>query len=281
MASRIRTHAALGRQPRAITVHRVPIPLRPHLHAACADPIRYVWQPGYRRRLESRYRTDAASGPGSLNRGQTAAFLWFNYCLWRLALLIESRRNAPILLRHALALAEWRRDATAMRHALAERNQGLIRSAVSRMRPDAACRDDWVSHCQPTLLGCIERFDAGNGTRFSSYATIAIIRALSHLRATTDQGVAGHVELGDTADDSPSIRDDPASQSDVIDLREALAGADLTDRERMILGRRFGLNGYADTTVRGIRNDLGVSRQTVYNLQSNALGKLRLALGVR
>lgn len=282
MASRIRTHAALGRQPRAITVHRVPIPLRPHLHAACAEPIRYVWQPGYRRDKADHYRIDPTEIPQQGGAAQKRSFLWLNYCLWRLALLVEAHRNAPILLRHALALAEWRRDATAARHALAIRNQGLIRMAVDRLRPDPLHRDDWISECQFVLASCIQRFDASNGVRFSTYATPAFLRHASKLRSSTFRREIRHEQLTDRIDESASTRDDPAEHAALLDLREAIADPALgiTDREWMILGRRFGLNGHAETTVRGIKDDLGVSNQTVYNLQSSALGKLRLALGV-
>ena len=50
---------------------------------------------------------------------------------------------------------------------------------------------------------------------------------------------------------------------------------DLPERERMILARRFGLNGAAPETLGEIAVDLGVTPERVRQLQNAALGRLK------
>jgi RNA polymerase primary sigma factor len=49
----------------------------------------------------------------------------------------------------------------------------------------------------------------------------------------------------------------------------------LTDRERYVLGRRFGLCGTPATTLRGIAKDLGLSRERIRQIVNQSLRKIR------
>ena len=53
----------------------------------------------------------------------------------------------------------------------------------------------------------------------------------------------------------------------------------LDDRERIVLRMRFGLDPYAPMTLREVGEGLGLTRERVRQLESQALGKLALSLG--
>jgi RNA polymerase sigma factor (sigma-70 family) len=63
----------------------------------------------------------------------------------------------------------------------------------------------------------------------------------------------------------------------VGDLRQALAEAmaDLPDRERRILRRRYGLDGQEPETLGEIAADLGITAERVRQLQNAALGRIK------
>lgn len=64
-------------------------------------------------------------------------------------------------------------------------------------------------------------------------------------------------------------------------LREALERAELTERERYILDRRFGLDGRPIETLQQIGERLGVSRERVRQLEGWALKCVRKAATIR
>ena len=65
---------------------------------------------------------------------------------------------------------------TAIRNRIALSNLRLVVSIAKRFASPQQSLEDLVSEASLLLLRCVERFDAGRGTRFSTYAT----RALTH-----------------------------------------------------------------------------------------------------
>jgi RNA polymerase primary sigma factor len=52
----------------------------------------------------------------------------------------------------------------------------------------------------------------------------------------------------------------------------------LTERERYVVRRRFGLDGGQQRTLEGIGHDMGVTRERVRQIEAKALNKLRMSL---
>lgn len=279
---RLRTHAAIGRQPRPTVLHRVPIPLRPHLFAACSEDVRYLWQPGYRRDRESRYRRTVAEIETSTSREQIAGFLWFNYALWRLALLVDAVRSAPLHLRLCVELATWRQDAAQMREALALRNQGMVETVAWRLRHGQNDHEDLVGDCQLRLLHCIDLFDGGNGCCFSSFAFVSIYRAGLRSRALRFRHRSRTRQMDESFMEPSGSAGDPASKVGLLDLDGLMDAPEtgLTERERFVISRRFGLDGHEHGTFDQIKLDLKLSRERVRQIEVAALTKFRLALGI-
>ena len=51
--------------------------------------------------------------------------------------------------------------------------------------------------------------------------------------------------------------------------------AQLTERQRLVVERRYGLGGRDAATLEGIARDLGLTRERVRQIQMEALSKLR------
>jgi len=52
----------------------------------------------------------------------------------------------------------------------------------------------------------------------------------------------------------------------------------LNDKQREVVERRFGLHGYENSTLEQVANELGVTRERVWQIQMDALKRLRLIL---
>ena len=56
---------------------------------------------------------------------------------------------------------------------------------------------------------------------------------------------------------------------------------ELSDRQRRVIERRYGLNGTDVATLEQLAGELGVTRERVRQIQAEALDKLRARLRVR
>lgn len=88
-------------------------------------------------------------------------------------------------------------------------------------------------------------------------------------------GMEGRTMAQEIADESLEPVENTVVEDDLpARLDEAMA--DLPDRERMILSRRYGLDGSAPETLGDIADDLGISAERVRQLQNAALMRLRM-----
>ncbi|HLU40104.1 MAG TPA: RNA polymerase sigma factor RpoD/SigA [Planctomycetota bacterium] len=88
-------------------------------------------------------------------------------------------------------------------------------------------------------------------------------------------GMEGHSLAQEIADESLQPVEDQIVEDD-LPARLGEAMADLPARERMILNRRYGLDGGEPETLGDIAQDLGISAERVRQLQNAALGRLRV-----
>ena len=141
---------------------------------------------------------------------------------------------------------------------------------------------DLVSDGNISLMKAVEKYDFGRGFKFSTYATWAIrknfAREFSDRIRRSDRFRTSREELLGAAADE---RINHYEQEFVQERREREVGkilGCLSDREREIIKKRFGLNGYTHPyTLREVGNDLGVSKERVRQIESRALAKLHEA----
>lgn len=103
---------------------------------------------------------------------------------------------------------------------------------------------------------------------------------LNERTASYDAGVFGDDErsiLDSIADENMR---DPSDTIQDADLQIVLAGwlARLTDKQRQVVERRFGLNGCERQTLEQVGQDIGLTRERVRQIQVDALRRLRQIL---
>ena len=94
-------------------------------------------------------------------------------------------------------------------------------------------------------------------------------------------GATGHTSVQDTVVDTGPPPD--AGLAGLLRGRDDLAGVlhDLPDTERVVVQLRFGLDGDEPQTLESIGRHLGVTRERVRQIETQALGRLRALLAAR
>jgi RNA polymerase sigma factor (sigma-70 family) len=166
-----------------------------------------------------------------------------------------------------------------IRDYLIEQNLGLIYSIGSRFRSRDVEWDDVRGEAFHALVRAVEGFNPWFGFRFSTYACNAIRRALIHLGRKATQHRFRFPVGHDPAFEQP-IEVDTDSDLYLDRLTRVLDHnlAELTDREVMILDRRFPRDGGAAMTLGEVGEAIGLSKERVRQIQKKALSKLREVL---
>ncbi len=218
--------------------------------------------------LEALYRTPLL-GP----QRERALFLKFNYYKYR---FVKARRQMDV------QFARWRQldvmekhlhHAQQVKNQIVQANLRLVVSVARRHWRPGLDLMELVSDGNITLMRAVESFDVHKGNRFSTYATLALMkgfaRSVSRMQSfSTATGKAGLDQLPDT----PRV-----SAVERFALREdvgALLGR-LTDRERRVLIGHFGLDQSEPATYEQIGQRLGLSKQRIRQIEQAALAKLR------
>jgi RNA polymerase primary sigma factor len=205
-------------------------------------------------------------------------FRKMNFLKYQAAQLHEainpSRARSPDLDRVEKLL----REAGAIRNRIVRSYLGLVVFIVRKCA--GPCRDfsDMVSEGNVALIRASERFDFARGTRFSTYATGAIINDFAgriprerSRRARFATGREGHLQaLIDHRDDGRAGAIDQEQSRSMI--RQMLGT--LNGREQTIIVRRFGLAGEKRTLVQ-VGRELGISKERIRQLEYRAMDKLR------
>ncbi|KPQ30650.1 MAG: RNA polymerase nonessential primary-like sigma factor [Marinobacter excellens HL-55] len=111
----------------------------------------------------------------------------------------------------------------------------------------------------------------------ASPSRIGELRALAAREVSTDVPLLenGSITLGDSLNAGDSMTPDhPLRQRDRVITLRAMMG-DLSDREREILARRYGLGLAEPETLQTISDQLGISRERVRQIEKSALKKLQ------
>ncbi|MFG0259502.1 MAG: sigma factor, partial [Phycisphaerales bacterium JB041] len=109
-------------------------------------------------------------------------FYQFNYARYRVWKLQQeiwagaSRQPTP---EQAEEVLSWHRLADRVREQIAETNLALVLAMAKRTRMSEVDFADLVSEGNMALLRAVDKFDAGRGYKFSTYACRAILKAFS------------------------------------------------------------------------------------------------------
>jgi RNA polymerase primary sigma factor len=171
--------------------------------------------------------------------------------------------------------------ATAIRNHIALSNLRLVVSVAKRFASPQQPVEDLVSEASILLLRCVERFDAGRGTRFSTYATRALthhfVRLRKRERRRTMQSLSRmpphRLPLPPRTEAGAGL----VQREELKRLDQQLSA--LPGRERALLAARFGLHQHDQPqTFRELAAAHGLSKEWARVTTAGVLARLRLSL---
>ena len=172
----------------------------------------------------------------------------------------------------------------AIKNVLIRSNLRLVVSVARKHRKQQAGFFEMISDGNMTLIRAIEKFDYLRGTKFSTYATWAIMR--SYARSIPAEGTqlerfrtGTEVVLTDEEDSRPAASADEKLAADKYETLGSILGQ-LNEREQEAISLRFALHGLSKPmTLEQIGDRLGVSKERTRQIINTGLEKLRQIAG--
>ena len=217
-------------------------------------------------------------------------FLQLNYarhCISELQKQIWERPSKKPTIAEARELLRWHDKSEELREQIAETNLALVLAMAKRTRMSEVDFADLVSEGNMALLRAVDKFDAGRGFKFSTYACRAILKAFSRhgMKATKHRqrfptDYDPKMEKSDFVDTKRTeFVQDTASEVKRIVLENH---ADLSEIERQVIEHRFRLESPNDDsrplTLEQVGQLIGVTKERVRQIQNKALEKIRVEL---
>jgi RNA polymerase primary sigma factor len=186
----------------------------------------------------------------------------------------------------ATEVLKWYRIADRIREQIAETNLALVLAMAKRTRMSEVDFADLVSEGNMALLRAVDKFDAGRGYKFSTYACRAILKAFSR------QGM----KLSKYRQRFPTDFDPKLERSNFLEVKRSNFEkdaaeevkrivlenrADLSKVERTVIEHRFGLESgdiERPMTLEQVGQIIGVTKERVRQIQNKAMEKIRLQL---
>ncbi|MDE5977477.1 MAG: RNA polymerase sporulation sigma factor SigK [Turicibacter sp.] len=181
-------------------------------------------------------------------------------------------------------MAEGDKDA---REKLIEHNLRLVAHIVKKYQNQTDDKEDLISIGTIGLIKAIDSFSPDKGTKLATYAARCIDNEILMLFRSTKK-MRNDVSLYDPIGFDKEgneiclidvVKDDEKDLNDVIIQQLAIEKVEknldsLTERERDIIVRRFGLSGHKEETQQEIAKSYDISRSYVSRIEKRALMKL-------
>ncbi len=213
-------------------------------------------------------------------------FNYARYQIWKIQQEVAETASKKPTAEQAEDVLRWYRRADLIREQIAETNLALVLAMAKRTRMSEVDFADLVSEGNMALLRAVDKFDAGRGYKFSTYACRAILKAfsrqgmkLSKYRQRFPTDFDPKLERSNFLETKRSTFERDAADEVkriVLDNR-----ADLTDVERTVIEHRFGLEateGEKPMTLEQVGQIIGVTKERVRQIQNKAMEKIRLQL---
>jgi RNA polymerase sigma factor (sigma-70 family) len=212
---------------------------------------------------------------------ERALFLKFNYHKYQ---FISARRQLDPELTRRRDLDELERhlqDTSLVKNAIVQANLRLVVSVARKhLRPGMALME-LISEGNITLMRAVESYDFHRGHRFSTYATLALMkgfaRSVPQMLSASRRASGDAAMLAQMPDRRGSVGADGVLRQD--EVSHLLSS--LSERERAVLSAHFGLdNEPAAETYGQLAERMGLTRQRVRQIHQIAMDKLRSVAGV-
>jgi RNA polymerase primary sigma factor len=213
-------------------------------------------------------------------------FNYARYRIWKLQHEVWASPTRQPTPEQAEEILRWYRLSDRIREQIAETNLALVLAMAKRTRMSEVDFADLVSEGNMALLRAVDKFDAGRGYKFSTYACRAILKAFSR------QGM----KLSKYRQRFPTDFDPKLERSNFLEVKRSTFEkdaaeevkrivienrADLSDVERTVIEHRFGLESgelEKPMTLEQVGQIIGVTKERVRQIQNKAMEKIRLQL---
>ena len=136
---------------------------------------------------------------------------------------------------------------------------------------------DLINEGNVGLIRAAERFDEKRGIKFISYAVWWIRERILHALAEEQRHISR--QFHDTLPSPDSLIVLPGLSEETISADTNQVLSLLSEREKLIIERSFGINGQPEMTLEEIGDTLDLTRGRVCQIRNKAIRKLR-AMGI-
>ncbi|MCA9245364.1 MAG: sigma-70 family RNA polymerase sigma factor, partial [Phycisphaerales bacterium] len=213
-------------------------------------------------------------------------FLRLNYARFRIERVLAKSNHRKLTKAAAEEVIWWQQRVEKTQNEIVQANLPLVLAMAKRTKLGNIDYADLISEGNMALLRSVDKFDAGRGYKFSTYACRAILKSFSRVA----------MKLARYRGRFPVEFDPTLERSDYLDKRrvdheadcvEELRGiirentAELSAVEVTVLKARFalakvqGLEGDSPKTLEQVGSLIGVTKERVRQIQNRALAKLR------
>jgi RNA polymerase primary sigma factor len=209
--------------------------------------------------------------------GERALFLKLNFHKYQFAVGRSRLDEAFAGHRQLLHLERCRRDITAVKNAIVRANLRLVVSVARKhLRPGLEMQE-LLSDGSVTLMRAVDSFDIHKGNRFSTYATLALMKGFARdvPMARAKDRHAGDEALEGVSDPRCDAAHDRLLQRDQV--RTLLSR--LTEQESRVVRAYYGLGTAAASSYEQVSRLLGMTQRRVRQIERQAMAKLREASG--
>ncbi len=227
--------------------------------------------------------------PGSVvltGAQERVLFFQFNYVRMRVSQILAQAGDRELNNAEAREAIMWHRKAEALREQIAQTNLALVLAMAKRTRIGDMDFADLISEGNMALLRAIDKFDAGRGFKFSTYACRAIIKGFSRMgQKQTRQRQMFPAEFDPKLErsDYNEKRREQHEVDCVDELKDIIRDnkAELTQIEQEVIEHRFGVGKLGQThegqalTLEQVGSIIGVTKERVRQIQNRALEKIK------
>ncbi|MCE5277107.1 MAG: sigma-70 family RNA polymerase sigma factor [Planctomycetaceae bacterium] len=203
-------------------------------------------------------------------------FLRYNYAKCRLAQARDARQRRAMYL--------WNSRARWARSQIIHANLALVPVMAQRAINRGVDFDDLLSEGYLAVMRCVEKFDVSRGYKFSTYACRSILASFSRLQRkarTVRKYIICEFDPEFEGSDHPQTVHDQQHTDAIETVREVLTGnsANLNPAELQVIQKRFPMTGpEKGQTLAQVGSILGLSPESVRQIEKRSLAKIRLAL---